>query len=248
MRKESWLDPVRESLDQRRVFVDLFVRDDDAGWENDRLFVLLDVVQSRGVPIDVAAIPAALTSSSAADLRRRLDSSDGLVSVHQHGLAHANHEPDGRKSEFGPSRSLREQREDIATGRCLLEDRLGTKGNGVFTPPWNRCTGETVAALVDLGFNVLSRDRTAPALGGAGLHELTVGLDWTGRRGCALGAVAWGQSIARVVAEASAPVGLMLHHAVMMAADHQLLGELLELLGAHPAVRVRPMLQWRGDA
>ena len=108
------------------------MRDDDAGWENDRLFVLLDVVQSRGVPIDVAAIPAALTSSSAADLRRRLDSSDGLVSVHQHGLAHANHEPDGRKSEFGPSRSLREQRrtlrQDAASSRTGLAQR-GTESS-----------------------------------------------------------------------------------------------------------------------
>jgi len=248
MRKESWLDPVRASLDRRTASVDLFVRDDDAGWENDRLFCLLDVVQSREMPIDLAAIPAALTPPFAADLRRTLAASNGLVSVHQHGLAHANHEPDGRKSEFGPSRSTADQRDDIATGRRILEDMLGAKGNGVFTPPWNRCTAETAAALVDLGFAVLSRDRTAPALGVAALGELTVGLDWTGRRGLALGAIGWGQSIARAVAQASAPVGLMLHHAVMTQADHQLLGELLDLLAAHPAARVRPMLEWRGDA
>jgi len=248
MTRESWLDPVRVCLDARPTPVELFVRDDDVGWENGRLFSLLDVVQARGLPIDLAAIPAALTPAFARALRRTLESSNGLVSVHQHGFAHANHEPDGRKSEFGPSRSSLKQWDDIAWGRRVLEDMLGIEGNGVFTPPWNRCTAATAAALVNLGFRVLSRDRTAPALGIDGLHELSVHLDWTGCHGCVTGAIAWGQSIAQVVAQASAPVGLVLHHAVMTHADHQLLGELLDLLAAHPAVRVRPMLEWRGDA
>ena len=38
------------------------------------------------------------------------------VAVHQHGFAHENHEPQGRKCEFGPSRSRVAQRRDIAAG------------------------------------------------------------------------------------------------------------------------------------
>ena len=63
--------------------------------------------------------------------------------VHQHGLAHVNHEPDGRKFEFGPSRTHEEQRADIEAGRRLLAERLGDAVEPIFTPPWNRCTRDT---------------------------------------------------------------------------------------------------------
>jgi predicted deacetylase len=244
----SWLDPVRACLDVRQAPVRLFVRDDDAGWENDRLFRLIDVVQSRGMPLDLATIPVAVTPALGRELRQRIDDSGSRLNVHQHGLTHANHEPDGRKSEFGASRPLAEQRADIALGRRMLQDLLGAPASAIFTPPWNRCSAATAEALVALGFHLLSRDRSAASFGIDRLRELPVDLDWTGRHGCSNGAAEWGRSMAHRMASAQGPIGLMLHHAVMTAADLRLLGEFLDLVAVHNRVRVCSMLDCRGEA
>ena len=45
--------------------------------------------------------------------------------MHQHGYAHVNHEPEGRKCQFGASRSAAEQSDDIAAGRELLGSQAG---------------------------------------------------------------------------------------------------------------------------
>ena len=95
--------PGRSST-RRPAPVDVFFRDDDAGWRDDRLLALLDLFAEHALPLDVAVIPAALGEPVAAELRGRAGARLGL---HQHGFAHANHEPDGRKHEFGPSRPLR---------------------------------------------------------------------------------------------------------------------------------------------
>ena len=98
----DWLDPVRASLDGRNAPVAFFLRDDDGGWDDEALLALLDTVERRGMPIDLALIPDAC----GAPLARRLRDRDSKgVHLHQHGRAHVNHELGGRKCEFGPSRS-----------------------------------------------------------------------------------------------------------------------------------------------
>jgi predicted deacetylase len=238
----NWLDPVRASLESRRSPVSVFVRDDDAGWGTGRLHALLDLTQRHGVPIDVAAIPAAIDAQLSCDLRRIVDRSDGSVSVHQHGYAHINHEPAGRKCEFGASRSSAAQRDDISLGRRVLQDRLGMDLPPIFTPPWNRCSDVTVAILAELGFKVLSRDVATPCAH-HGIAELPVHLDWTGRRGIRRGTAAWGESIAQCLASAVGPVGLMLHHAEMSTEDLTWLGELLAVMAAHQSVHTHSMSQ-----
>ena len=100
------------------------------------------------------------------------------MGLHQHGLAHANHEREGRKCEFGPSRGLEAQRRDIEAGRARLTDLLGDRVDPIFTPPWNRCTTDTGTALAELGFRVLSRESRAEPLGVPGLFELPIHIDW----------------------------------------------------------------------
>src|SRR5439155_737030 len=111
----------------------------------------------------------------------------------------------------------------------------------IFTPPWNRCTAVTAACLAALGFEMLSRDADAETFGFDGIRELSIHLDWTGRRGVAAGPDAWGDAIAARLRAASAPVGLMLHHAVMTREDRTLLDELLRLLTGHGAVKFSSM-------
>ena len=40
-----WLDPLRAALDDTPRPVDFFFRDDDAGWDDERLFAMLEVVE-----------------------------------------------------------------------------------------------------------------------------------------------------------------------------------------------------------
>ena len=221
---------MRAALDAAGGPINVFFRDDDAGWSDDRLCGLLDRFLEYALPLDLAVIPAALRAPLAGELRER--AGEGL-SVHQHGFAHVNHEPDGRKYEFGPSRSRAQQRRDIEAGRALLEDRLGGLLVPIFSPPWNRCTAETGECLAELGFRVLSREARAEPLGVPGLRELPVSFDFVRLAP---------DDLARRFATASPPIGVMFHHAEMDEAEMARAGELLALLAGHPRVVARPMM------
>ena len=243
----AWLDPVRLALAADSSPVTFFFRDDDAGWADEKLYRLLDVFTRLHAPVALAAIPMAVGPHAAAALRALLDGPAPIVAVHQHGFAHVNHEPAGRNSEFGASRPLAAQRHDLANGRDRLQDALGSALPPVFTPPWNRCTHDTIACLAELDFQVLSRDRGAEPRGAGALRELPVCLDWCGRRGARMGAARWGESIARTVAP-GATVGVMLHHAVMTADDRRMVSELLLVLERAPHATVRQLFDVaRGD-
>jgi hypothetical protein len=233
----GWLDPVRAALDAANRRVCLFVRDDDAGWDDARLFALCDVFAAREAPLDLAVIPTELSRSLCRDLRARAAS--GPLGVHQHGFAHRNHEPVGRRCEFGPSRTVEQQRADILRGRALLGDLLGDLVQPFFTPPWNRCTRDTGDVLHELGFELLSRESRAEPLDVPGLPELPVHLDWMAhRQGVRVCLEELGARLGRAIEEGGS-VGVMLHHAVMDAADLAAVGELLDVLADR--VVLRPM-------
>jgi len=228
----GWLTPVRAVLDRRAEPVRFFFRDDDAGWDDARLFRLMDAFADHGSPLDLAVIPASLSPGLASELLRRRARSGLLFGLHQHGWSHTNHEAAGRKCEFGTARSASRQAEDIANGARVLRDALGEAVDPVFTPPWNRCTQDTADQLAAQGFSVLSRDRTATRLLPRTLVELPVSVDWTGawnRRGGERGVA---EAIG-VAADGDSPVGIMLHHATMDSAQCHRVGELLALLRRH---------------
>lgn len=238
----AWLEDLRRALDASARPVDFFFRDDDAGWRDERLFALLDLCERHRLPLDVAAIPRAVTPALATELRARVTAAPERLAVHQHGFAHLNHEPEGRKCEFGPSRPRVLQRQDIESGRRLLLEVHGLHAGDIFTPPWNRCTEATGEALRAAGFRVLSRDATARPLGVAGLYELPVRVDWFARRkGVRLSLPELGASLAEAVNAASSPVGVMFHHELMNDGELSRTGELLALLSAHPSARCRLM-------
>ena len=237
----SWLDPLRKSLDEAPASVPFFFRDDDAGWEDARLFELLDLFADHEVPIDLAVIPKSISRETAACLRKRREESPEHVSAHQHGYAHLNHEQTGRKCEFGDSRSSEVQRADIAAGKALLADLLGPITDTIFTPPWNRCTASTANSLQQEGFTLLSRDITATRFDTPGLSELPVSIDWfRHRKGVRLTPNEIGESLSKAVST-QAPVGVMLHHALVDDEERQRIGELLELLSSHSRVHGRLM-------
>jgi len=236
----AWLRLLREALDAAPEPVTVFFRDDDAGWRDDRLAALLDVFGAYAVPIDLAAIPLDMTAELAAALAARADRQP--VGLHQHGYAHTSHQREGRKCEFGSDRSAAEQLHDIADGQRRLRDLLGPALDPIFTPPWNRCTADTGAALVELGIGALSGDRTAEPLALDGLRELPVQVDWFAKRkGVQLGREAVGAQLA-TRAGAPAPLGVMLHHAEMDTEDMVAMDELLDLIHAHENVQCLSMV------
>ncbi|MEN3330168.1 MAG: hypothetical protein V7638_4975 [Acidobacteriota bacterium] len=237
----NWLDPLKKTLDQAHAPVSFFFRDDDAGWEDARLFELLGLFANYNVPIDLAVIPKSISRQTAAFLRKRMENNRQHVSAHQHGYAHVNHEETGRKCEFGESRSSVMQRADIAAGKALLNDLLGPLTDSIFTPPWNRCTASTATCLQDEGFTLLSRDITAALFNTPGLSELPVSVDWFGqRKGVRLTPNEIGDSLSKAVSS-PAPVGVMLHHALIDDDERQRIGDLLELLSSHSQVSCRLM-------
>jgi hypothetical protein len=215
------------SLDESTQPVDVFFRDDDAGWEDERLLELIARFASCGLPLDLAVIPASLTSGLASRL------ADSHAGLHQHGFAHTNHQPEGRKCEFGPARDYAAQRADIAAGQERLRALLGDRLDPFFTPPWNRCTRDTGRALVSLGFTMLSREHRAEPLGL--LPELPVHLDVA-----RLSPLELDERFAERV-RIGGPIGVMFHHGVMEPGDMERASALLELLAAHANVVPRPM-------
>ena len=207
--------------------IDIFFRDDDAGWADERLLELIGRFAEHGLPLDLAVIPAELTEDLAGALLER------HAGLHQHGFAHVNHEREGRKCEFGPSRGRDEQCADIAVGRERLLVLLGDRLQPFFTPPWNRCTRDTGECLAELGFTLLSRAQRAEPLGL--LPELPVHLDVA-----RLSPEDLDERFARHVADGG-PVGVMFHHAVMEPEDMARADHLLGLLAGHENVVPRKM-------
>jgi predicted glycosyltransferase len=237
----DWLIPVREALDGLVDPASLFFRNDDCGWSDDRLLLLLDIFADFGISVDLAAIPAALSSAFAQKLSRRMAAYPERLRIHQHGYAHLNHEPEGKKCEFGPARDYTSQRSDIENGQRRLAELLGTAPDPIFTPPWNRCTAVTARCLAELGFQVLSRDSHAAPLEGSGMCELPIAVDWFARRKqVRFDRMEWGRSLAAKL-ENKAAVGIMLHHAVMDAEEMQVLAQLLSVLARHPNANCRTM-------
>lgn len=235
------LSPVLNRLDLLSAPIDAFVRDDDAGWDDARLLALLDTAAHAGAPIDLAAIPLAVSEPLVAALNARIDADPLRVGVHQHGCAHANHEAEGRRCEFGSARDAAAQRNDLRSGAVLMQHFFGKRLQPIFTPPWNRCAPHTPALLAELGFAALSRDRGAAPQ--RALPEIAVDVDWS-RQFRAGGAAAAAQAIGdalRARAADGCPFGLMLHHAAMAGDELALLGDWLERLVRHGGVRWRPM-------
>jgi predicted glycosyltransferase len=229
----NWLVPVREALDGLAHPASLFFRDDDCGWSDDRLLLLLDIFADFGIPVDLAAIPAALNSALAEKLARRMAAHPERLRIHQHGYAHLNHEPAGKKCEFGPARDYASQRNDIENGQRRLAGLLGAAPDPIFTPPWNRCTTVTARCLAELGFQVLSRDSHAAPLQNSGLLELPIAVDWFAhRKKVRLNRMEWGKLLAAQLGS-EASIGIMLHHAVMDAEEMQALAQLLSVMARH---------------
>jgi hypothetical protein len=238
---KTWLRPIVRAIDARSAPLEIFVRDDDAGWADERLAALLDLCERYACPIDLAVIPAAVGDALTGSLLDRL-ARGAAIGLHQHGFSHQNHEPAGRPCEFGPSRPAAAQCEDIGEGRRLLLARFGPALDPIFTPPWNRCVRATASCLRENGILAVSRDRTGDGLNVGGLLECPIDVDWFWRaKGTRLSRDAWVARVSAAIAGAVTPLGFMLHHAQMDTSELAALADLLQLFAESPRVHRRSM-------
>ncbi|HEY6195378.1 MAG TPA: glycosyltransferase [Candidatus Eisenbacteria bacterium] len=227
-----------EAFEREGRTIDIFLRNDDVGKEDRGLRRLLDLTLARGVPLSLEVIPGVLNGSKEMLLQEYKHFFPTLLELNQHGWEHRNHELNGTKSEFGANRSYAQQLEDIARGKRLLEQAFPDRFHAVFTPPWNRCTEDTLHALDQLGFRVLSRSRGHAEATGHRFREIPITLDlfrWKG--GVVLRPS--DEILADLMSQMNegVTIGLMLHHQVMGPDAFAFLEDLLDELIRYPVVR-----------
>ena len=235
----DWLNPIRDVLDHASNPIEIFFRDDDAGWENDRLYALLDEFAKAGIPIDLAVIPNALDDGLSTELLTRWRQNDHPLGLHQHGYSHTNHEVEGRKCEFGISRTKSQQKDDIAAGQKILSNYLGAALDPFFTPPWNRCNPATAECLEELGFKLLSRDVTATSFTDLAIKQVPVHVDWSKLIKASSQTL---PDLAGAITKnlvSNKLTGIMLHHADMDMVQLEPLAELLAVFADHENADVR---------
>jgi len=105
-------------------------RDDDATKSHPALFQILQLAKEFAIPIHLSVIPALMEPSLCACILE----STGVI--FQHGYSHNNFDSESPiPSEFPTSRSLNEIVDQIAEGRCKLEQYFDKNFQAVFVPP-----------------------------------------------------------------------------------------------------------------
>jgi peptidoglycan/xylan/chitin deacetylase (PgdA/CDA1 family) len=155
----------------------VFFRADDIGVPGEGFAKLVDLFRRRRVPLTLSVVPAWLTRPRWQQLQDLCGKDHRLWCWTQHGWRHMNHEPLGKKLEFGPNRSATRKREDLCLGFHRLRKLMGELFVPAFTPPWNRCDEETLIALEGLGYKALSRSLDAQPPAPATIVEYPVSVD-----------------------------------------------------------------------
>lgn len=153
---ERCIDTACEQSDFKRPTY-VFFRADDVAVPGKKFLHLLELFTTHEAPLSMAVVPAWLTRPRWQYLKKLGQKASSLLCWHQHGWRHINHEIDGKKQEFGPHRNIYRVRKDLLRGRQRLEHLMEKDFYPVFTPPWNRCSLDTLVLLNELGFHAVSR-------------------------------------------------------------------------------------------
>jgi peptidoglycan/xylan/chitin deacetylase (PgdA/CDA1 family) len=209
--------------------IQLLFRADDIGRNEPRFQAMMELFIRHRMPLCLAVVPTWFNEEN----RRSMDCYSPQSSLwcwHQHGYSHHNHQRQGKKAEFGTGRSLEAIAADLRAGQQHLQSLLGGLFCPVFTPPWNRCSPQTLELLVQLGFAAISRSAGAKPLSPPGLRDLAVNVDLhTRKEGDSQ------QGWNRLLVEfadgiASGRLFIMLHHLCMNSTGIDFLDKLLELI------------------
>ena len=227
---------LKKGLDSRidSVPVPIYFRADDIGVLSTPFETLINLFNGYRIPLCLAVVPAWLTSQRVSAISQLCEMSSSLWCWHQHGWQHKNHQRSGKKGEFGSDRSAAAIKNDILKGRDRLKALLGPSFAPFFTPPWNRCSDETLNQLAQAGFQAISTDQSRDRHRVSPLPDLAVNVDLHTRRepdaeSCLQGLASELESAARMGA-----IGVMIHHQRMNSSSFTLLEGLFKIIVRTP--------------
>jgi predicted deacetylase len=219
---------------------DFWWRDDDATARTPALRRLADLARDSGVPLALAAIPAAAEEAALA----------GFDCVVMHGCDHRNRAGRGaKKTEFPDEESHDEAIARLSAARERLSRLAPGRFVAALVPPWNRLTQGLVARLPAAGVRGLSR-YGARARGAGALVEVNTHvdiIDWQGTRGFIGEERALGLALRHFAARREGradprePTGVLTHHAVHDEATWRFLARLFETTRRHGAQWADPV-------
>lgn len=215
----------------------LLFRADDIGVPSVNALRLLKLFSTYGVPLCLAVVPTWLTAIRWEKFKAHVDTTSPQWCWHQHGWRHANHQPSGKKAEFGAARTKSALRVDLIRGRDRLTSVMGSDFSPFFTPPWNRCSEETLELLAELGYRGISRSkgeqtRRAP------LDDFFINVDLHTRK--EVDAVSALQALCEELRQAVEEyyVSIMIHHQLMNESGFELLDLLLAFISQSSRFKV----------
>jgi len=203
-------------------------RADDVGVPSANFVRLLELFADHSLPLCLAVVPSWLTAARWSIFRSHVQTGSSQWCWHQHGWRHANHQPHGKKAEFGSTRSAAALRADLSRGKGRLESIMGAEFTPVFTPPWNRCSRQSLDLLAELDYKGVSRSsgeqsRRTP------LPDFYINVDLHTRKEAGAGAAL--QALCRELQQAVEEhyVSVMIHHQLMNETAFELLDLLLSI-------------------
>jgi hypothetical protein len=239
-RIERFIDPARDLVGRGEARY-IFFRVDDVAVPGKQFVRLMELFTRYRVPLSLAVVPAWLTGSRWESLKGLTGKNPSLSSLwcwHQHGWRHLNHEVEGKKQEFGGSRSPSQIREDLVRGRHRLEIHMGEDFYPVFTAPWNRCSSITLELLKELGYHAVSRSKGSLPPAPEGLPDFQVNVDLHTRKEVDA-EEGWDGLFAELKgALLSGLCGIMIHHRRMNDVAFDFLEVLLQKLSRHEGLRI----------
>ena len=208
----------------------IFFRADDVAAPGKKFARLMHIFKRHRVPLCLAVVPAWLTGRRWQYLKDLVVRESSLWCWHQHGWRHINHEIEGKKQEFGPSRSRSNIKRDLVQGKRRLEDLMEAEFYPVFTPPWNRCSLSTLQLLGELGYVAVSRSRGSEPKAPRQLSDFWVNVDLHTRKE-KTPAAGWQNLFDELQrAIAAGRCGVMIHHQRMNEAAFDFLEMLIRVL------------------
>lgn len=220
---------------------DIFFRADDVGYPGKQFSAMIDVFRKHKVPLALAVVPCWINELKTSELFEELKPDENLWCLHQHGYHHKNTEKEGKKFEFGPSLEKKVAFKRLEKGRKKLKLLLGDKFKPIFTPPWNRCSAQTMECLVELGFNTISRSINVKPNPPAMLRDVPVNIDLHTRKESSPDESL--KALLQEMSEAfqSGTAGFMLHHQRMNKRSFLFLDTLLPRLKEIKLIRFKTL-------
>jgi hypothetical protein len=147
--------PERQSRARECV---VFFRDDDVDELTDELTGFVNLFLTARIPVNYQIVPGKLSDDACEFILAKRRQYPELIRLNQHGYMHE-HVVNGMHTwfEYSGNRPYEDQYQSIQCGQRILSEKLGPYfDNRVFTPPGHKLDNNTLRALENLEFQIIS--------------------------------------------------------------------------------------------